>query len=125
MATLAEVRSAAASVVLTTDLIETASAFVAFTDAATVAVDWDTGINFSLTVTANRVIGNPTNGQIGTWRTILVQGNDATDRTLTFGNQYFGEIPTITDCDSGRYYLLSIFCVTATHFVVSSKRALG
>jgi hypothetical protein len=126
MATNAEIRSAAtgAKAVMAEDL-KTASTGVALSDAATVAVDWNAAINFTLTVTANRAIGNPTNGQPGTWRTILVQGNDATDRTITFGNQYLGEVPTITDCDSTRWYLLTIFCVSATHFVVSSKKANG
>jgi hypothetical protein len=126
MATEAEIYSAAsgAHALMAADL-ETAAAGVALTDAATVAVDWDTGINFTLTVTANRAIGNPTNGQPGTWRTILVQGNDTTDRTLSFGNQFLGELPTITDCDSGRWYLLLIHCVSATHFTVSSKKANG
>jgi hypothetical protein len=110
---------------MTTNLIETASAGVALADAATVALDWDAGINFTLTVTANRVIGNPTNGQPGTWRTILVQGNDATDRAITFGNQFLGELPTITDADNTRWYLLMIYCVSASHFVVSSKKANG
>jgi hypothetical protein len=125
VANAAAVRAATANRVMTTALIETASAGVALADAATVALDWDAGINFTLTVTANRIIGNPTNGQPGTWRTILVQGNDATDRTITFANQYLGELPTITDADSTRWYLLMIYCVSSTHFVVSSKRANG
>jgi hypothetical protein len=128
LATDAEIRSAAASpanTAISAAAVETAAAGVALTDAATVAVDWDAAINFTLTVTANRIIGNPTNGQVGTWRTILVQGNDATDRTITFGANYLGEVPTITDCDSGRWYLLAIYCVSTSHFVVSSKRAKG
>jgi hypothetical protein len=124
-ATDAEVRSATADKGLTTDLIESASALVALTDAAPVAVDWDAGINFSLTVTAAREIGNPTNGQPGTYRTILVQGNDATDRTITFGNQFLGTVPTITDCDTDRWYLLTIRCITSTHFAVSSQKVKG
>lgn len=129
-ASVADVRSAAAATttdaqLLTAPLLESAAAGVALTDAATVAVNWDNAINFTLTVTANRIIGNPTNGQPGTWRTILVQGNDATDRTITFDTQYLGEIPVITDADSGRKYLLMIYCVSATHFVVSAKRAQG
>lgn len=129
-ASVADVRSAAAATaldaqVLTAPLLESAAAGVALTDAATVAVNWDNAINFTLTVTANRVIGNPTNGQPGTWRTILVQGNDATDRVITFDTQFLGEIPVITDADSGRKYLLMIYCVSTTHFVVSAKRAQG
>lgn len=123
-ATDAEIRSATgAAKAVAAAAIETASAFVALTDAATVAVDWDTAINWSLTVTANRVIGNPTNGQIGTFRTILVQGNDATARTITFGNQFLGAVPTITDCTSTKWYLLTLFCVSTTHFVVTSVQA--
>lgn len=126
MATDAEIRSAAtgAKAVMAADL-ESAAAAVSLSDAATIAVDWDTGINFEVTLTASRILGNPTNGQPGTFRTVYVIGNDATDRTLTFGNQYLGEVPTITDIDSGRAYLLSIFCRSSSHFVVSSKKALG
>lgn len=122
-ATDAEVRSAAADKFLAADHIESAAASVALSDAATVAIDWDAGINFTLTVTANRTLGNPTNGQPGTTRTLLVQGNDGTDRTLTFGNQYLGDVPGITDCDSARWYLITIFCISTTHFVASKKVA--
>jgi hypothetical protein len=126
LASDAEIRSAATgSLAVSAAAIESASAGVALTDAATVAVNWDAGINFTLTVTASRIIGNPTNGQPGTWRTILVQGNDATDRTITFDTQYLGDVPTITNADSTRWFLLMIYCVSASHFVVSSKRALG
>lgn len=125
-ATDAEVRAATTgNLAVTPAKLESASALVALTDDSTVAVNWDAGINFSLTVQASRIIGNPTNGQPGTWRTILIQGDDTTDRTITFDSQYLGEVPTITDCDSGRWYLLSIYCVTASHFVVSSKKAKG
>lgn len=106
--------------VVTADGIVSASAGVALTDAATVAVDWAAGIFRTLILTANRVLGNPTNGQPGTWRTILVQGNNTTDRALTFGTQYGGTPPTMADIDDTKWYLLSLFCVTTTHFLVFS-----
>jgi hypothetical protein len=90
----------------------------ALVDAAPVAVDWLAAINFTLTVTAARQIGNPANGQPGTWRTILVQGNDGTDRAITFGNQFGGSVPTITDCDNVKKYLLSLYCKTTSQFLV-------
>lgn len=121
----ANVRAADSNKVITSDLIQSASASVTLTDAATVAVDWGTAINFDLTAAGNRTIGNPTNGQPGTWRTIYVVGNDATARTITFGNQFLGELPTINDATSTKGYLLTIYCRTTTHFVVSAKRALG
>lgn len=124
-ATDAEVWAATADKFMDAALLETAAALVALVDAGPVAVNWDNGVNFSLTVTAARAIGNPTNGQPGTWRTILVQGNNTTDRTITFDTQFLGETPTITDCDDTKWYLLMIYCVTTSHFVVSSKRAKG
>lgn len=123
LATDAEVRSAAAGVlVMTVAQLESAAAIVTLTDAATVALDWDTGINFIVTLTANRVLGNPTNGQVGTWRTVRVAGNDATDRTLTFGANYTGAVPSLTDIDSGKQYLLSIFCYGTNQFMVKSTQ---
>jgi len=110
---------------LMADHLETAALAEALVDAATVAVDWKGAINFTLTVTASRIIGNPTGGIPGTHRTIMVQGNDATDRAITFGNQFLGEVPVITDCDSARWYLISIYCHTASHFIASAKRAFG
>lgn len=124
-ATDAEVCAATADKFIDAALLESAAASVALTDATTVAVDWDAGINFSLTVTANRVIGNPTNEQPGTYRTIVVQGNNTTDRTITFGNEYLGIVPTITTCDSGQWYLLTIRCIAASHFSVSSQKVKG
>lgn len=126
MATDAEIRSATtgAKAIMAADL-ETAAVEVALTDAATIAVDWDTGINFTVVLTANRILGNPTNGQVGTWRTVYVIGNDATDRTLTFGGNYLGEVPVLTTIDNTRAFLLTIYCKAVGHFVVSSKRALG
>jgi hypothetical protein len=122
----ANVRAAASNKVVTADLIESASAAVALTETSgAVAVDWDTFINAEVTVDQATVISNPTNGQPGTWRTILVKGNDATDRTITFDTQFLGDVPTITTCDSTRWFLLMIYCISASHFVVSSKRALG
>jgi hypothetical protein len=122
----ANIRAATSNKVVTADNIETASALVTVTSTTNAtAVDWDAGINFTLTTSENTTISNPTNGQVGTWRTIFVAGNDANARTITFGNQFLGELPTITDATSTKKYLLMIYCLTTSHFVVSSKRALG
>jgi hypothetical protein len=122
----ANVRAAASDKVLTSDHLETSSALVALTESGgSVAVDWDAFINGSVPIDENTTIANPTNGQPGTWRTIYVIGNNTTDRTISFGNQFDGELPTITDCDSTRAYLLMIYCITSTHFCVSAKQALS
>jgi hypothetical protein len=120
-----EIRSATGDDYVSAQRLETAAAAVALTDASTVAVDWDTGINFTLTMAGNHAIGNPTNGIPGTFRTIIVKGDDATDRTITFGNQFLGDVPTITDCDSGVWYALYIMCIATDHFAVSAKKVKG
>lgn len=124
LATDAEVRSAGAVRAVTADLLESAAAGVAVTSSSNAtAVNWDAGINFTLTTNENTAISNPTNGQAGTWRTILVQGNDGTSRVITFDSAFLGEVPTITDCTSTKWYLLMVYCVSSSHFVVSSKVA--
>lgn len=123
-ASAANAAAAASNKVITTDLLQTASALVALTDAATVAVSWTAAAAaFSLMVTANRTIGNPTGGLPGQFRVITVQGNNTTDRTITFGNQFLGDLPSITDCDSTTWYDLYIRCITATHFTVSAVKS--
>lgn len=125
-ATVAETRSAAADKYFATDLIKTASAMAGvLSDAATIAVDWNTFINDEVTITADRTLGNPTNGQPGTYRTILVKGDGATGWELIFGNQYLGQIPDVVAITDTTWYLLTIRCITTSHFIVSAHLALG
>jgi len=125
-ASVAEVQAHTDSKFITPAHLTTASALETLTETAgAVAVSWTAFINGTVTVDQATVISNPTGGVPGTYRTILVKGNDATDRVITFDTQFLGEVPAITDCDSARWYMLTIMCITSTHFVVSSKRALG
>jgi phage-related tail fiber protein len=120
-ATVAEVRAAAAgNKIVTSEHIETAAAFVALADTASVAFDWDAGVNFTLAPTGNRSLLNPTNGQPGTWRTIVITQDATGGRTLSFGDQYkhpAGTPPTLTT-DAAAVDVLTIFCVTASLFYV-------
>jgi hypothetical protein len=122
-ATLADARAATAGLnIFTTELIETAAELVALTDAATVAVDWDSAINFSLTLGGNRTLGNPTNGQPGTWRTLVVTQDGTGSRTLAYDTNYKfsgGTEPVLTTA-AASVDMLSIYCVSATNFFVFS-----
>jgi hypothetical protein len=123
-ATVAETRAAAAGLkVLTVNLIEDAAALVPLTDGATIAVDWDSGVNFSVTLEGNRVLGNPTNGQPGTWRTFIVTQDGTGSRTLSYGDQYKfegGNEPVLTTA-AGSVDVLSMLCISATNFFVWSS----
>jgi phage-related tail fiber protein len=127
-ATTAEVRSSAdVDKIITPDKIESAAAFVALTDAATIAVDWDASLNFSVTLGDNRTLGNPTNGQPGTWRSIIITQDGTGNRTLAFGDQYHfvsGTAPTMS-IDAAAVDVLSILCVTASLFYVFVALDMG
>lgn len=115
----ANVRAAASNKVVTSDLIESASALVSLTDATTIAVDWDSGINFTVTLTTDRILGNPTNEQPGTWRTVYVISDGGPD-TLTFDTEYGGAPPTLDDITTTKAYLVMIYCRATSQFLVSA-----
>jgi hypothetical protein len=118
-ATDAEIRAATSgNLAVTAASIETASASVALTDAATIAFDWDAGINFTVTLGGNRTLGNPTNGQPGTWRTILFTQDGTGSRTLSFDTQYVfpnGDPPVLSTA-AGSNDRLMFFCRSSTVF---------
>lgn len=121
-ATTGEVRSSATgNLFIRPQSIEEASAAVALDNSgATIALDWDTGINFTMTMDGNYTLSNPTNGQPGTWRTILFTQDGTGNRTLAFGNQYrfpFGE-NTVLSTAAAAEDRISIFCRTASIFEV-------
>lgn len=124
-ASTGEVRNATADKVLTADHLSAASALVTLSDASTIAVNWKAFIVGQVTLTANRVLGNPSNGIPGTTRQIVIKGNSGTLRTLTFGAQYLGAKPVIENVTSSVWQLLTITCLATDHFVVSARRAKG
>lgn len=65
IAAIADYRSGADQKFITPKTVYDAQAFVTLTDAATIAVDLSTGINFTVTLTTNRILGFPTNPKIG------------------------------------------------------------
>lgn len=96
---------------------------VALDDAATVAWDWTAAENFTVTITASRILGNPSNPTPGQWRTINVKGNNASARILTFDTQFSSGKPTLTDITSTKNYLLEVYCITTTLFFVRATNS--
>lgn len=125
LASTAEIRASGggSAKVLEAQDLNSAVAAVMLTDAATIAVDWSTFLYADVTLTANRVLGNPSNEVPGQFRVIRVRG-DATSppiqRTLTFGNQFGGSLPTLDDIDDTKEYILTIFCVAFNHFILTA-----
>lgn len=82
-ASVAEWRANTADRILTTDVVNSAMAEVTLTDAATIAWDMSTGIDFTVTLGGNRTLGNPTNTVVGRRGRIRVVQDGTGSRTLT------------------------------------------
>lgn len=115
----AQVRQAMAGRLIDAAKLRTANEPVALTDAATVAIDWTAGINFTLTLTTDRILGNPTNAIPGQCRTLFVISDGGPDE-LTFGSEYGGVPPTLDDITTTKAYWMTIYCRAAGQFLVSA-----
>lgn len=83
---------------LTAKTVTDAAALVALTDAATIAVDMATGVNFTVTLAGNRTLGAPANAKPGTSGTILIKQDAAGSRTLAYHAAWmpFGAVPALS-----------------------------
>ncbi len=120
IATDAEVRSAAGGdKAIVAEHLEDASAPVALTDASTIALDWKSGFTFSVTITTDRTLGNPSNAIPGTFRTVYVISDGGPDE-LSFASAYGGIPPTLDDITTTKAYVISIYCVASGHFIATA-----
>ena len=72
---------------------------VSLTDAASIAVNFNTGQNFAITLAGNRTLGNPANCVAGQVGSIFVVQDGTGSRTLAYGTSWdfpAGEAPTLT-----------------------------
>lgn len=99
IATVAEYRAKTASNLLDMTVWDS-GALVTLTDAATVAVDLGTGINFSLTLAGNRTLGQPSNAsKVGQCGFIKILQDATGSRTLAYHADWEfagGTVPTLT-----------------------------
>lgn len=108
IATVANFRANTVDKTLDTDSVWEASAEVALTDGASIALDMSTGINFAVTLAGNRALANPTNTKVGQSGYIRVSQDATGSRTLSFGTSYkfvSGVAPTLTTTASAEDYL--------------------
>lgn len=117
-ATAANIRSSASNKVITGDGITSAAAPVTISGASNWTPDWTAFINADWEVTNDRTINNPTNVIAGTSRTVLIYGDSATERTITWGAN-FKNTPTDT-VTSTQPLLVSLFARSSTEIVVTS-----
>jgi hypothetical protein len=84
-ATAAEFRADTANKVLTTDQVWGAATSVPLTPGATVSIDLNTGLNFTLAMGGNYTLANPTNGKDGQSGKIEITQDATGSRTLAYG----------------------------------------
>lgn len=85
-ATAAQFRNNTADKVLTTDVVWAAAAGVALAESGgNVAVDLNSGINFTLAMTGNWALSNPTNGKAFQQGVIQITQDATGSRTLSYG----------------------------------------
>jgi hypothetical protein len=105
------------------DKFRTATAPVTLTDAATIAVDFETGRNFTVTLGGNRTLGNPTNVQAGDSGVIYVIQDGTGSRTLAYASNWkaIGSAPTI----DGTASVVNVFSYFARSSTAISLTYLG
>lgn len=91
---------------------------------ANIALDGSQFAQAEIILTGNAQLVQPTNFDRGT-KYVMVKGNNATERTLTFDATYFkGDLPILADVTDTRWYLLCVVAYSDSHYIVTSTRAL-
>jgi hypothetical protein len=84
LATAAEYRANTPARALNNNEVWASADLVALTDAATIAVDFAAGYNFSVTLAGNRTLGNPSSTKNGQTGAIVVNQDATGSRTLAY-----------------------------------------
>ncbi|WP_343698841.1 hypothetical protein [Caulobacter sp.] len=83
---------------VTSKLLYDGQALITLTDAATVAINQNAGLNFTLTLAGNRTLGAPSNLTPGSSGVILVKQDATGSRTLAYNTvwKFAGGAPSLT-----------------------------
>lgn len=96
---------------LTPAAMQAAQGYETIVYAASLVIDGAEFLNGVVTLTGDVEFGEPDNFTAGE-RRLIVKGDSATDRTVTFDGDYFtGELPTISDVTNTRHYLITLIAI--------------
>lgn len=117
IATNSNIWSATASKLVDSAGLNSAGGYVSLTDAATIAVDMSTGINFTVTLGGNRTLGAPSNTQGGRSGCIDVVQDGTGTRTLAFNAvwKFPGGIAPVMTTTAGAIDMLCYVVRDSTH----------
>lgn len=121
-ATTAQFLGNTADKVLSTDQVWAGAALVTLTDAATIAIDQSTGLNFTVTITASRTLGAMTNAKAGSSGVIVVKQDGAGGWSLSYNAVYKfqGGSAVAIDTTATRTSLLSYFVEDSSNIHISA-----
>ena len=91
-ATAEQIRGFTGDAGLTAERLADAAALITPSGASNWAPDWAAFVSANWELTGNRTLSNPTNVIPGTTRVFRAAGNDATERTISFGSNYVGDL---------------------------------
>lgn len=126
-ASASEIRANTANKAISTDGAWSSLEEVTLTDAATIAVDLSTGINFVVTLGGNRTLGNPTNEKVGQSGHIRIVQDGAGSRTLAYGSDWEfagASAPTLSTA-IGAQDLLFYKVIATDRVFASLTKAIG
>jgi len=121
LATAAEFRDDSASKILPVETVWNAAEYVTTAYSATVTLDLNAGFNFSIAMTGNLTLANPTNAKPGQSGIISLTQDGTGGRTTTFGSNFKfanGVAPTF-DTAANRVNIVSYTVVSASFIVVA------
>jgi len=84
--------------------------------------DWASFLTADWVMGGNYTLSNPTNVIPGTTRMVRVRGNSTTNRVLSFGTNFVGNLPDEA-VDSASYIVMSLYAQTATEIWVGYLRS--
>ena len=121
IATGANMQANAASTLLTPNGAWSSGAVTGLTDAATIAVDMSTGINFSVTLGGNRTLGAPSNTKVGQTGAFRVTQDGTGSRTLAYNSVYkfAGGTPCVLTTTAAAHDYLFYFVFTSSEIMLS------
>lgn len=123
-ATSAQFRSNTTDKALSTDQVWGAAAHVTLTDAASIAVDFSTFLNATVTLAGNRALANPSNTKVGQSGLIRVVQDATGTRTLSYGTSYKfagGTAPTLSTAANSIDYLFYYIASSTEIFISAAK----
>lgn len=127
IATASQIRANTSNKVIDTDGAWSAADVVALTDASTIAVDFSAGINFSVTLSDNRTLGQPSNQKVGQSGFIRITQDGTGSRTLAYHADWKfvgGTDPTLSTA-AGAIDILYYTVVDANKVHASLSKAIA